>query len=348
MKKMIFIYLLFLTGFAFSLDPKLMEHWQKTMKFGIASQRSGVIKAIEDSKTKEAYNIIQEALVSDISPDVRGSAAYSLINLKIDDEKIWLSALSSESNSDVLRKIVFAVSELKIKSAGPRLYNLLTNKIDNPKETLLCSGIIRAIGEIQYRELGSKMLGILTNIDYQNDIRSSAAIALGDIGDAKDISVLSNILQNTGESKDLRMYCAYAIGKTGNSQAVSILSPYIENENEDLNIRLWSIAGISYVKEKGVSEKLINFAKSENVRIRLEAIKSLGHLKDNSSAVELLRYKAVYDPDFGVQKEAKKALLDMGIDLDKENKDKKITPSATTNQSVQDKKTSPATNNNLK
>ncbi len=287
------------------------------MNYGISSQRSGVIKAIEDSKADAAYYLIRDAMQKDISPDVRGDAVFSLINLKINDQNLWLSALASESNSDVLRKIVFAVSELKIKSAGPGLYVLLTNYIDNDKAKDLSSGIIRTIGDIGYNAAAPEILDILTNIDYGSEVRSSAALSLGNIGSGKDVSILSNILENTGENKDIRMFSAFAIGKIGNSQAINILTPHIENEKEDINIRLYSIAGLSYIKDKSVFSKLVEFTRSENARIRVEAVKSIANSPDKKDAVEILKYKAVYDPDFDVQKEAKKTLLSMGIDIDK-------------------------------
>lgn len=111
------------------------------------------------------------------------------------------------------------------------------------------------------------------------------------------------------------MYSAFAIGKTGDPKALDILSPYIENESEDLNIRLWSIAGLGYLSGDTVTEKLIAFAKVDNVRIRLEAVKALGKLKSNA-AQDILAYKALYDPEPAVMKEAKTALQNMGVDLE--------------------------------
>jgi HEAT repeat protein len=300
------------------------------MNYGISSQRSGVIRAIENSKSAEAYYLIEEAMQKDIDPDVRGNAVFSLINLKIKDEKLWLSALSSESNSDVLRKIVFAIDEFDIEKAGPALFVLLTNNLDNEKANDLSSGIIRTIGKIGYRPAAPEILNILTNILYGNEVRSSAAISIGDIGDISNISILSNLLENDGESNDIRMFCAYSIGKSGNIQAINILMPHVENEKEDLNIRLYSIEGLSYVKNRAVFEKMVEFTKSDNTRIRLEAVRALSHSPYNKEAEDLLKYKAVYDPDFNVQKEAKKTLSTMGIELDKNisltNKDTKAFP----------------------
>ncbi len=330
-KWLIFIFLTCLITFIYSTDQKTLEYWQKTMKYGISSQRSGVIKSIEDNKVTDAYSFIEDALKNDPNPDIRGEAAYTLISLKVSNESSWLSVLSSESNSDVLRRIVFGISELGIKTAGPKLFDILTNKVKNPKETALTATIIRTLGNIGYKPAGDIILGSLTNTDNPAELRGASAIALGDIGEVKYIPVLQSLLQNTGEIKEVRMYSAYAIGKTGDPQALIILSPFVENENEDLNIRLWSIAGFGYLSGDAVLQKLIGFTKVDNVRIRLEAVKALGILKNNTSA-EILTYKALYDPDLTVVKESKKALQNMGIDVENLGK-------SNTNTSTQSLKT---------
>jgi len=318
LKKIVLLLLCFAVNL-YPLDQSLLNHWKETMKYGIASQRSGVIKAIEDSKAQEAYNIIEEAMRQDISPDVRGNAVFSMINLKIKDESVWISALNSETNTDVLRKIVFAAGELGIKSTGKKLMALLTNYIDDPQQKELSSSIIRAVGNVEYKEASTEILGILTNIGYDNEIRASAAISIGDLGreSESNISLLSNILENTGESREIRMFCALSIGKTGSVRAINILTPLIENEKEDLNIRLYSISGLSYVKDRGVFKKLMEFSESENSRIRLEAIRAIARSPDIKDAEELLKFKASYDPDPDIQKEAKKDLKNIGIDMDK-------------------------------
>ncbi len=314
MKKYIF-FLLIISHFVFCIDSNVREYWKKTLEYGVSSQRISVIKSIEDNKSTEDYPLIEKALLEDVNPDVRGYAAYSLINLKIAKPDLWVKALKNEKDSEVLRKIVYGISELKIKEAGSELFNELTNRINNPSETLLVSTIIRAIGEVDYRASATFLLNIISNITYPVEVRSASIIALGSFGNEGNIPLLENILSNPGEAKELRMYSAYAIGRTGSIKAFDILSPYIENEKEDLNIRLWAINGLSYIKSEKSMQKLIDFSKVDNVRLRLEAIKSLGKYEKNDKIIEILKYKAEYDPEFAVKKEAKKALQNMGVEI---------------------------------
>ena len=151
-------------------------------------------------------------------------------------------------------------------------------------------------------------------------MRSSAAIALGGMADSSYIPLFQNIINNSGELKEVRMYCAYAIGRTGDPAVIDILTPIVDNEMEDLNVRLWAIAGLAFVKNETIFPKLIYFSKVDNVRIRLEAIKALSKFS-NSQSIEVLTFKALYDPEFAVKKEAKKGLQTLGIDVDKLGKE---------------------------
>lgn len=331
--------LLFAFSISFGTESALLENWQNTMKYGISSQRSAVIKAIEDNKATDAYHLIKEALVDDPNPEIRGIACYSLINLKINDETLWNKSLSDEKDTEVLRKVVFGVSELKIKSAGPKVFSILNDHIKDSKQSALCSSAIRSLGSIDYKPASDTILGLLTNIEMTPDIRGSAAIALGELGSSKYLPVLKEILENIGEVNEVRTYSAYAIGKSGDDKALEILSPYIENEKEDLNIRLWSISGLAYIHSPEVPKMLIRFSKVDNIRIRLEAVKSLGKLK-SAEATEILKYKAIYDPDLGIRREAKTALQNLGVDVEKlvqeaskpkTDKPVKSTPAVSTN-----------------
>lgn len=319
MKKIFVTFFLLTFVLMFAVDDQVREYWRKTLEYGVTSQRIGVIKAIEQNKSVEDFPLIEKALISDINPEVRGYAAYSLINLKVSREELWINALKNEKDPEVLRKIVYGISELKIKGSGPHLFNELTNRIDNPKNSLLVATIIRAIGEIQYKEAANYINGLLTNILYPLEIRSASAIAIGNFADESFIPVLKNILDNPGEPKEVRMYCAYGIGKSGSLKAFDVLAPYIENEKEDLNIRLWAISGLSFVKGDKVLEKLIDFTKVDNTRIRMEAIKSLANYGKNDRVIEILKYKSEYDPEFAVKKEAKNSLQKLGVELESTN-----------------------------
>ncbi len=329
MKKYIFVFigLLFMST-AFSqekkdkLDPQVLEQWKKNMEFGISDQRSKTIKQISQSKSSEAYYLIENALLSDFNSGVRGDAAYTLVSLKIDKSDLWTKALSKEKNTEVLRRIVFAISELKISGLGRELFLVLTNYIDKPEENYLSAATVRALGEIKYTPASQFIYALLTNFAIPAEIRSASAIAIGDIGTDAELDHVQFIVENPGEDKAVRMYSAFALGKSGNKKYIDILFNIIANDKEDQNVRLYSIAGLEYIKDPSVEDRLIELCKVDHKSIRVKAIETLGKMK-SEKAKAILIYKAKYDPEFEVIKAAKKALQNMDVDLDKLSEEEK-------------------------
>ena len=317
----------------------VLEQWEKTMKFGISQQRLEVIKAIEKNKAKEGYKLIEDAFINDMNEGVKKEAGYSLIRLAISNQNVWMAALNKETSSDVLRVIVFGVSEMKVLQAGPKLHELLTNYLPKPKEAYLTANIIRAIGEIKYAKANALVFSVLTNFTYPEEVRGAAAIAIGDIGTKDQIKQLESFIKNPGEMKSVRMYAAFAMGKSGDPAVIDILVPIIEDEKNDINIRVYAIAGLAYINDPKIVDKMMQLANVDTVRIRLEAVKALGKLKDPKSK-ELLIFKAFHDPDYTVKKEAKLALQAMGEDLVKLGLEK-APPAPTVNPSAPGAQTPP-------
>ncbi len=314
MKRRIFLLSLFVFSFVFAVDPKVLEQWQKTMQYGISSQRIGVIKAIKDNKAVEGYDLIMKALATDDNPNVRGEAAYAMIELKLSNQEPWLQAVQRETNSEVLRRIAFGCSELKVQSAAPYLFSHLTNRLEDTKESLLVATILRALGELEYKPAEPTVLGILSNYQYTKEVRGAAAVAIGSIGGKSSIELLKTLINDPAEVKEVRMYSAYALGKTKVTEAFDILAPVIDNEKEDVNVRVWGLAGLAFLSGPQVGEKVIQYTRSDNILLRTEAIKTLAKIKE-TRAIEILKYKALYDPEVSVRKEAKNALQALGVDV---------------------------------
>ena len=320
------------------VDERVAEAWQKNMLYGIAAQRSKVIQTVERMKAKEYYYLIESAFTNDKNEDVRSTATYSLIMLKVSNETLWMKALANETKTEMLRKIAYGIGELKIAKAGPQLFTMLTNRITNPKENSLSAAILYSLGQIKYKPASGYVLTVITNIQIDSQVRGAAANAIADIGTKEEVNSLTNLLNNAGEDKEIRMYCAYALGKSTFPEMVPVLMPYVENEKEDINIRLYAIAGLGFIKDAAVTTKLMDWTKLDNTRVRIEAIRSLGKLKDDK-AKELLIFKARSDPDFGVQKEAKIALQNYGIYFDTKGMtvDSNAMKTISTNKSVTNK-----------
>jgi len=323
----VFLLSIFIFSCVFAVDAKIVEQWQKTMQYGISSQRIGVIKAIKENKAGEGYDLIMKALASDDNPNVRGEAAYAMIELKLSNQDPWIAALQRETNSEVLRRLAFGCSELKVTGAGPYLFAHLTNRLEDTRESLLVATILRALGELAYQPAEGVVLSILSNYQYTKEVRGAAAVAIGSLGGKTSIPLLKTLINDPAEVKEVRMYSAYALGKTRVSEAFDILAPVIDNEKEDVNVRLWGLAGLAFLSGPQIGEKVIQYTRSDNILLRTEAIKTLAKLKE-TRAIEILKYKALYDPEFSVRREAKNALQELGVDVTQ------LTNTAATNTSL--------------
>jgi HEAT repeat protein len=299
----------------FAQSEEIYKLWEDTMKFGISKQRITVMQTIANRKVTNAYGLIKEALINDDNASVRGQAVFSLREIKINTPNLWLTALQKEKDDEVLGRIVSAIGDMKIESGGEPMFNMLREKINETRSEQLCATIIRAIGNVGYRAASSYILELLTDVTTPLQIRNAAAVAIGDLGTENELLILENLVNDTGEARSVRMYSAYAMGKSGNPNVFDILSPIIENENEDLNVRLWAIAGLGYIKDEQIVKKMIGLARVDNTRIRMEAVKALGKIKD-PRAEEMLKFKALHDPEHSIKQEAIRILKEMGVDTE--------------------------------
>lgn len=302
--------------------PEVLAQWQKNMEYGISAQRIDTIKAISQNKSQEAYYLIEKALSTDLNSGVRGEAAYTLINLKRDNPQVWLNALKTEQDDEVLRRVIYGVTELKINNTGPELFRIMTNSLEDPARSYITASAIRGMGELGYKQAGKQIFTLLTNLEMSPEIRSAAAIAMGTLGGPSEMQEVRYLVDNPGEDKAVRMYSAYSLGKSGDKQYLELLYSIIANEKEDLYVRLWAIAGLEFIKDASVSDRLIELTKVDHKQVRSKAIETLGRMKE-TRAQEILMFKAKHDPDFEVRKTARKALKELGIDLDAQEKKEK-------------------------
>jgi HEAT repeat protein len=284
MKKSTFaLLLMLLPGLLVAVPQEVIDQWKMVMEYGVSEQRKAIVTAIEKDKVKDAYFLLENALINDDNAAVRGQVAYAMINLRITNAAVWLAALEKETDNETLRKVAYGIGALKIPGAGPRLMTTLSNSL-NDDDYYLTSAIIRSLGEVVYKPAETLVFVILTNFTKNVEVRGAAAEALGTIGGPDKLLLLKDIVANPGENRTVRMYCAYAMGKSGSSEVMSVIFPIIENEDEDIYIRKWAMAGLAFVNTPEVIKKMIDFTKVDNAIIRLQAIQNLGKLKAREAA----------------------------------------------------------------
>ena len=181
---------------------------------------------------------------------------------------------------------------------------------------------------IDFEKCGtSDIKGLIKALGYikDEDVRTAAAGALGQIGDPRAVEPLIAALKDEGES--VRSSAARALGKIGDPRAVESLSAALKDKKWHvrkpaagaLDRLAWKpdrgAAGAAYWAAKGewgkcveigapAVEPLIAALKDEDVRMR--AVEALGKIGDPAAADTLRR--ALGDPEARVATAASKAL----------------------------------------
>jgi HEAT repeat protein len=79
---------------------------------------------------------------------------------------------------------------------------------------------------------------------------------------------------------------------------------------------MYSVTSLVKLGDSSAYDKLEDSLRSDNTGVRIQAIKLLKELKDNR-AIDILKYKAEFDPSTKVQSEAISALKELGVDYKK-------------------------------
>lgn len=291
-----------------------LDQWKETLNFGISTQRLNTVKQIRSSKATNSIEILQEQFLKDDNRTVKEEIIYTFIDLTNDNSEFWKKVFNEEKDLIVLQRAAFAIEKLKIRSAGPEIFSNLSAQLSSTEAMRFNASAVRALGEIKFQEALPVIIEIATNKELHQDLRGSAVVAVGMYQDAAQIPLLESILTNSFESQFIRRYAALGIGRTESTNAVAILSPIAVNEKEDQSVRLNAVSGLGYIANDETISIMEQLTKSDDTALRTEAIKSLGKMKA-TNAQEILKYKAMKDPEAIVRREAKKALQEMGINL---------------------------------
>jgi HEAT repeat protein len=161
-------------------------------------------------------------------------------------------------------------------------------------------------------------------------LREYFVLFLGNTGSKKSKDFLLELYKDEEENKTIRAYAVNAISKLGIKEAApdikevlkQIDSYSFKKKKRFYSLSIYSITALVKLGDSEALPRLIDSLKSNNMAIRLRAIKLLKDLKDKRT-IDILKYKIKYDPSVKVQKAAKEALKGMGIDVDKEKEDLK-------------------------
>lgn len=126
--------------------------------------------------------------------------------------------------------------------------------------------------------------------DDNPSVRSSAASALGTIGDPKATDPLIKALKDN--DRGVRIAAARALGELNDKRAVE---PLIESlKDKDPEVRVYVAESLGYLKAQKAVEPLIELLKDENETVVYGAVISLGQLKDSRATEPICEVMSRY------------------------------------------------------
>jgi len=161
-----------------------------------------------------------------------------------------------------------------------------------------------ALGQIgDARAIGS-LIAVLNDLDEQ--VRVNAVAALGQIGDASAIESLIAVLDDLDE--DVRVNAVVALGQIGDASAIESLIAVLDDLDEDVRRSAAEVLG--QIGDARVVEPLITILSDPEWIVRSSVANALGHIRD-ARAIEPL-IAALREPDADVRHRTAVALGKIG------------------------------------
>ena len=146
--------------------------------------------------------------------------------------------------------------------------------------------------------------------DANDKVRESAARALGEVGNAAVVPILLAAI-NFDEVAEVREGAADALGRIGDASAHKPLQRLLKDESEEDNVRCAIARAIGRLGNFADVPVLISLLRDPSGLLRVQAVLSLGRLKDNA-AIPALQHVLTADNDAHVREAAVEALGDIG------------------------------------
>ncbi len=280
---------------------KNLKFWEDTLKYGTITQKITVVNYIKAHNVKEAENLIVKYYDGEKNFKVRKSMIEALISFSNHSAVTYVSEMFKKKNKskDMKKFLMQAVSELKYKKA----YKDILNFLDDENLRIRMQAI-RTIGELGVTEV---IPTFITNYKTEKNerIKTEYILALARLKSPKAESILLSVFTNADEPELNRSYAATGLGYIQTKKALDTLLRFLPKEKAAIRHRI--AAALGYYNEPEVITTLIDLLKDDDKGVRYYAIKSLEKLKAQK-AIDALKYKKDYDPEFKIRIEAREAL----------------------------------------
>ncbi len=312
-----FLICLILSALSFSISANeseeeiksLREERIETIKYGIDTQVSDLIKTLESEKNFE-FNPDLLKLLENSSNSRLEVSIIKLFGIAEDDSAVEYIFEELQENfnlpDDILVSFIDYIADYQTQEISEYFLGLIE---ENSNTISIAS--INALGKSNLNDITETLIEYLEDSLF-DDLRKPALIeTLGKLKAEDALEILSDIATDIySENSSLRWRAVVALGEIGSKESLPILRSLFSDN--DPYLRNYTITALKYFPSNEVEDLLIQGLKDSSWRVRVNAAQSLGELGIKKS-VPILIYKAENDPDIrNVRAASVKALGEIG------------------------------------
>lgn len=334
MMRTVSLIFLFLFGLAFSIfsveHPKtLFERMEMVLRYGHSQQVRDSLNRVSELNEDEQKQLIphlqnllklEDYLIQKKIAEVIGSVTWK----DLDNE---LLPLLNSKYDMVFYTATNSIEKKDVQEANPIIEKKL-QEAEYLKEDNRLLALIRLSGTLKNKNLVAFFSSQMQDKKNHVSFRREMLRYMGDVQAQQPdvIGFLEQTAMDKNEAITLRAHAVYALNKIDGASSQenfrNILAEIdaiedVREKRKYASLRSQIITALAQRGDTDITNLLVKMAKDDDASVRLRAVRELGKLKNNK-AVELIRYKAYYDPDLTVQKEARK-ILKKWKELEKEN-----------------------------
>ena len=277
--------------------PPPEERWREVLRYGIESEVLQVIGRIKSSGEDSLNPELLQTFRGTSNPAVAAAVLDLFAQAEVRDAEAPALERLADPDGDP-RMLVPCMRYLAaIRSAAAAAP--LAGFLDSSDE--LASAAIQALAALGQHSSGEPLLARLRDPEYSPGLKSQLLLALGSLKYEPALEDLIGVVSNPDEERVRRMYAASALGEIGDSRAIPALRELFAAQ--DSLLRAYAAAALAGFELSEVEAALQDGLRDANARVRQAAAKALAR-KDAQKSVEILIYKARYDPERQVRLEA--------------------------------------------
>ncbi len=281
----------------------LSEERLETLQFGIDSEITTLIDALEKEKNEEFFDELVKILSSSNNNDLKSRILTYFKGASFGGaQEAALPILENweDENQDLLIAVVNYFSDFRNDTADEIIFQLISSD-----DTAVASSALRAAGKSGRTDFESTLRTLYEDPDFSENLKPNIILALGDLKSYDSVPFLSAIAEDDDQESIIRRYACDSLRKIGDPAAIgSIEKAYA---TDDVILRSYAMYAMSGFKDADVVPFLIEGLKDSYVKVRISAAQGLGDLQAKE-AIPILQYKARKDPEQSVRIESVKAL----------------------------------------